>query len=110
MHLALFEPRSGRIPVILAIAWAAVTSAVFYTDTPVQTLWIPVVVSLLPLTGFEAELGIALRGVSGGLLVVWVVLAALSVGEFYIPAAVLMFVGCSRAAKWVDAGLDVEQT
>jgi len=85
--------------ILLGAASTVVVCAVFWRDTFVPTLWIPVVISLLPLVAANLQQGIVLRATAGALLVIWAGLGALSVGPFYIPAAVAMWFAYARARK-----------
>ena len=93
----MLEPRAGRIPLILAFAFALAASVGWYPATHSARLIFPVMVGVLPFVATDARNGEDLRWLAGVLLLLWVVLGSLSVGPSYAPAAIAMFVAASKA-------------
>jgi hypothetical protein len=95
----MLEPKPGRVALILAFGYTVVASLLWYRVQQVPTLLIPVVLSALPLMATTRRQGVALRLVAGVLLVLWVGLGALSVGPWYLPAVVTIFIAHVLARK-----------
>ena len=93
----------GHVAAYLSLLFAtAVSVSAYFGLERVWTLAIPVVISGLPIlispVVSRRRLRIA-RWVSAALLAAWVVIAGFSVGNFYVPSAVAMFIAAVRTGS-----------
>jgi hypothetical protein len=95
----MLEPRVGRVALIFAFAFASAASVGWYPATRAPTLLFPVIAGVLPFAAKDARIGEDLRWLAAILLLLWVAAGSLSVGPFYVPAAIAMFIAASKARK-----------
>ena len=95
----MLEPRTGRVPLIVAFGCASAASVAWYPATKAPTLLLPVLVGALPFAATNAQSGADLRMIAAVFLLVWALLGSLSVGPFYAPAVIAMFVAASMARQ-----------
>lgn len=96
----MIEPKSGRTAALLALSYVTVLSlGLYFGEQRVATLFAPIVVSALPIAARNQQQGTLLRLLSTALLLIWVILGALSVGYFYIPALISMFLAFLSAKR-----------
>lgn len=102
----MIEPKSGRTAALLALSYVTVLSlGLYFGEQRVATLFAPIVVSALPIAARNQQQGTLLRLLSTVLLLIWVILGALSVGYFYIPALISMFLAFLSAKEGATISL-----
>lgn len=92
----LLQPRSGRIPLVLAFGYALAVSVASYWMERNAVVIFPVIVSGLPFAATNQRQGVALRVTAVLLLALWVILGAASIGLFYSPAVIAMIVAAAK--------------
>jgi hypothetical protein len=84
---------------VLAFGYALAVSVASYWMERNAVVMFPVIVSGLPFPATNRERGVALRVIAVLLLALWVILAAASIGLFYLPATIAMFVAAVNGDK-----------